>query len=108
MYVTTQYPLVGAAPVPLSAPEYFELREVNRSFAAIGAFSPGAGEVNLTTPDGARRVRNSNVDEHLLNALGLEATHGRLFARGGANRADPQVPLPPIAILSYPLSRSAH
>ena len=107
MYVTTQYPLVGAAPVPLSAPEYFELREVNRSFAAIGAFSPGAGEVNLTTSDGARRVRNSNVDEHLLNALGLEAAHGRLFARGETDRADPQAPLPPIAILSYELWQSA-
>ena len=89
MYVTTQYPLVGAAPVPLSAPEYLELREVNRSFAAIGAFSPGAGEVNLTTADGARRVRNVNVDEHLLNALGLQAAQGRLFARGETDRADP-------------------
>ena len=71
MYVTTQYPLIGEGPFQLSAPEYLELREVNRSFAAIGAFSPGAGEVNLTADDGARRVRSANVDEHLLNALGL-------------------------------------
>ena len=56
MYVTTQYPLIGEGPFPLSAPEYLELREVNRSFAAMGAFSVGlsvgAGEVNLTTAMG--------------------------------------------------------
>ena len=48
MYVTTQFPELGLPQFPLSAPEYLEFREVNRSFAAIGAFSPGAGEVNLT------------------------------------------------------------
>ena len=89
MYVTTQYPLIGEGPFQLSAPEYLELREVNRSFAAIGAFSPGAGEVNLTAADGARRVRNANVDEHLLDALGLQAAQGRLFARGETDRTNP-------------------
>jgi hypothetical protein len=63
MYVTTQFPITGPAPVPLSAPEYLEFREVNRSFAAIGALAPGAGEVNLTANDAARRVRSVNVDE---------------------------------------------
>jgi predicted permease len=107
MYVTTQFPLIGTGPVTLSAPEYLELREVNRSFAAIGGLSLGAGEVNLTTADGARRARNANVDEHLLHALGLQAAHGRLFGRGETDRADPRAPLPPIAILSYELWQSA-
>jgi predicted permease len=111
MYVTTQYPLIGEGPFQLSAPEYLELREVNRSFAAIGAFSigfsVGAGEVNLTTADGARRVRNVNVDEHLFTALGLQAAQGRLFARGETDRANPQAPPPPVAILSHELWQSA-
>ena len=40
MYVSTQYPALGSAPIPLSAPEYLEFRAVNQSFAAVGAFRP--------------------------------------------------------------------
>ena len=80
MYVTTQFPSWGQPQVPVSAPEYLEFREVTRSFAAIGAWAPGAGEVNLTANDGARRVRSVNVDEHLLQALGLQPAQGRFFA----------------------------
>jgi len=107
MFVSTQYPLIGAAQSPLSAPEYLEFRAVNQSFAAIGAFAPGAGEVNVTAHDRARRVRSVNVDEHLLNALGVQAAHGRLFARGETDRPHPQAPLPPVAILSHELWQSA-
>ena len=107
MYVTTQFADLGLPQFHLSAPEYLELREVNRSFAAMGAFTPGAGEVNLTAPGGARNVRNANVDEHLLDALGLQAAHGRLFARGETDRTNPAAPLPPVAILSYELWQSA-
>ena len=42
MYVTTQFADLGLPQFHLSAPEYLELREVNRSFAEMGAFSPGA------------------------------------------------------------------
>ena len=69
--------------------------------------APGAGEVNLTTADGARRVRSVNVDEHLLNALGVQAAQGRLFARGETDRIDPATPLPPVAILSHELWQGA-
>jgi predicted permease len=107
MYVSARFPLVTLPLSTLSAPEYLELREVNQSFAALGALSPGAGEVNLTTDDGARRVRSANVDEHLLNALGLQAAQGRLFTRGETDRAEPQAPLPPVAILSHELWQTA-
>ena len=107
MYVTTQFPVVGDGPVPLSPPEYLELREVSQSFSAVGALSPGAGEVNLTTATGARLVRNVNVDEHLFNALCLQAAQGRLFARGESDRTNPQAPLPAVAILSHELWQSA-
>ena len=107
MYVTTQFPSWGQPQVPLSAPEYLEFREVTRSFAAIGAWAPGAGEVNLTANDGARRVRSVNVDEHLLHALGLQPAQGRFFARGETDRSDPAAPLPPVAILSHELWQGA-
>ena len=110
MYVTTQFAEVGRPQFPLSAPEYLELREVNRSFAVMGAFSTGQGEVNLTAPGAARHVRNVNVDEHLLDALGLQPAQGRLFARGETDRlsnAPPGQQLPPVAILSHELWQSA-
>ena len=107
MYVTTQFPITGLVQVPLSAPEYLEFREVNQSFAAVGALAHGAGEVNLTANDGARRVRSVNVDEHLLNALGVQAAQGRLFARGETDRIDLATPLPPVAILSHELWQAA-
>ncbi len=110
MSVTTQFAELGLPQFPLSAPEYLELREVNQSFAVMGAFSTGQGEVNLTAPGGARHVRNANVDEHLLDALGLQAAQGRLFARGETDRlsnAPPGQQLPPIVILSHELWQSA-
>jgi putative ABC transport system permease protein len=105
MSVTTQYPLVGAAQFPLSAPEYLEFRAVNQSFAAIGALMQG--DANVTGADRARRVRTANVDEHLLDALGVQAAHGRLFARGETDRTDPAAPVPAVAILSHELWQSA-
>jgi predicted permease len=107
MSVTTQFPSWGQPQVPVSAPEYLEFRAVTRSFAAIGAWAPGAGEVNLTTNDGARRVRSVNVDEHLLQALGLQPAQGRFFARGETDRSNPAAPLPPVAILSHELWQGA-
>ena len=105
MSVSTQLPRLGLAQVPVSAPEYLELRAVNQSFAAIGAFTPG--EANLTGADRARRVRTVNVDEHLLNALGVQAAQGRLFAPGETDRTDPAALVPGLVILSHELWRTA-
>ena len=55
MYVTTRYPLLGEGPFQLSAPGYLELREVNRSFAAIGAFSSLVGWRGRGESDNRRR-----------------------------------------------------
>ena len=105
MSVSTQWPRVGLAQVPISPPEYLELRAVNQSFAAIGAFTPG--EANLTGADRARRVRTVNVDEHLLNALGVQAAQGRLFAPGETDRTDPAALVPALVILSHELWQTA-
>jgi putative ABC transport system permease protein len=112
MYLTTQFPALGFLQFWVSPPEYMEFREINRSFSAIGAYT--TGEVNLTAGDRPWRVRSANVDEHLLNALGIEAAQGRMFGAGETDVSGPppalgQPPLlpPPIAILSHELWQSA-
>ena len=94
MRLTAHFPMrPGPLGVGLSNPEYVEFREMNRSFAHVGAFTTGrantgggagswTGEVNLTAGDRPLRVRSAAVDEHLLNALGVQPAHGRFFARG--------------------------
>ena len=46
MYLTTQFPALGFDQFWVSPPEYFEFREMNQSFASVGAYT--TGEVNLT------------------------------------------------------------
>jgi hypothetical protein len=86
MFLST-YNALFSTEFPVAPAEYFEFREINRSFADVGAFT--TGEVNLTAGDRPLRVRAASVDEHLLNALGLQAAQGRLFARGGNGRERP-------------------
>jgi predicted permease len=102
----------------LSMPEYVEFRDLNRSFAHVGAFAIGGtqgngngawtGAVNLTAGDRPLRVRSALVDEHLLNALDVRPLHGRLF---GPGETDARPPVGqgggPIAILSYELWQTA-
>ena len=112
MFLTTQFPALGFPQFWVSPPEYMEFRELNQSFAAVGAFT--TGEVNLTAADRPLRARAALVDEHLLDTLGLRAAEGRLFARGETDIAGPLrgpdggalVP-PAVAILSYELWQSA-
>jgi putative ABC transport system permease protein len=112
MYLTTQFPALGFLQFWVSPPEYMEFREFNQSFAAVGAFA--TGEVNLTAGDRPMRARSAAVDEHLLNALGLQPTQGRFFAKGETDVNGPlpgpgqrALAPPPIAILSYELWQTA-
>ena len=110
MYLTTQFPAFGFDQFWVSPPEYFEFRELNQSFAAVGAYT--TGEVNLTAGDRPLRVRSASVDEHLFNALGLQPLAGRLFSKGETDVVPPPnptgpVPLPAICVLSYELWQSA-
>ena len=104
MYLTTQFPAFGFDQFWVSPPEYFEFRELNQSFAAVGAYT--TGEVNLTAGDRPLRVRSASVDDSLFTALGIQPLAGRLFAKGEADLVPPPnptgpVPLPPICVLSY-------
>src|SRR5262245_24900394 len=83
MYLTTQFPAFGFDQFWVSPPEYFEFRELNQSFSAVGAYT--TGEVNLTAGDRAIRVRSASVDDTLFNALGIPPAQGRLFGKGEAD-----------------------
>src|SRR5262245_1714953 len=107
MFLTTQFPGLGFLQFWVSVPEYFEFRQINQSFAHVGAYT--TGEVNLTA-DRPMRVRSAQVDEHLLNALGVQPAQGRLFAKGETDVTGPPQTAggpPPqpsaIAILSHEL-----
>ncbi len=111
MYLAAEAPAIGATQTALSAPEYLEFREMNRSFAEVGAYSTGGtayttGEVNLTAGDRPMRVRSISVDAWLLKALGIQPRHGRFFSGEETARWTGTLP-PPIAILSHELWRTA-
>src|SRR5207253_9177981 len=111
MYLTAEAPATGGTRSALSAPEYIEFRQMNRSFAAVGAYSTGGGayttgEVNLAAGDRPLRVRSISVDAHLLRALSIQPEQGRFFSDEETARWTGTLP-PPIAILSHELWRTA-
>src|SRR5437868_9895640 len=111
MYLTTEAPAIGGTRSALSAPEYIEFRQMNRSFAAVGAYSTGGaayttGEVNLTTGDRPLRMRSISVDAHLLKALSIQPGQGRFFSDEETSRWTGTLPAA-IAILSHELWRTA-
>jgi len=111
MYLTAEAPAIGGARNALSVPEYTEFRQMNQSFAAVGAYSTGGaayttGEVNVTAGDRPLRVRSISVDAHLLKALSIQPEQGRFFSDEETARWTGTLP-PPIAILSHELWRTA-
>ena len=120
MRLTAQFPIGPARGFRLSTAEYLEFRQMNRSFAEVGAFAVGegvagggagawAGAVNLAAGTRPLRARSALVDEHLLAALGVQPAQGRLFAPGetDAMASRPGLGGPPVAILSSELWQSA-
>ena len=120
MRLTAHYPVGPLQGFRLSTPEYLEFRDMNRSFAEVGAFAIGegvtgggsgawAGAVNLMAGDRPVRVRSALVDEHLLATLAVKPAQGRLFAPGetDAMSSRPGLGGPPVAILSHELWQSA-
>ena len=112
MYLTTRFPAFGFDQFWVSPPEYFEFREINQSFSAVGAFT--TGEVNLSAGDRPVRVRSAAVDDGLLTALGVQPAQGRLFRKGETDLTgpppapgSPPIPLPPFVILSHELWQTA-
>src|SRR6266511_2037342 len=111
MYLTAEAPAIGGARNALSVPEYTEFRQMNQSFAAVGAYSTGGaayttGEVNVTAGDRPLRAPSISVDAHLLKALSIQPEQGRFFSDEETARWTGTLP-PPIAILSHELWRTA-
>jgi putative ABC transport system permease protein len=79
MFVTSQFPALGFDQFWVSAPEFLEFRERNRSFVDVGAYRAGA--VNLGTEDQPRRVNSAIVTSELMPVLGVAAQRGRQFTR---------------------------
>jgi predicted permease len=110
MFVTTEFPELGLTGNPLSLQEYLEFRQMNQSFAAVGAYrSMGgaytAGEVNVTAGNRPLRVRSISVDANLLKTLGVQPAQGRIFSDEETDRAGGLAP--PLAILSSELWQTA-
>jgi putative ABC transport system permease protein len=106
MSLTTEFPVLGLTGNALSVQEYLEFRQINQSFAMVGAYRTigGAyttGEVNLTAGDRPLRVRSISVDAALLNTLGVQPAQGRFFSQEETDRAGGLAP--PLAILSSEL-----
>jgi predicted permease len=100
MFLTSRFPAMGFDQFWVSPPEFFEFRELNQSFASVGAFT--TGELNLMAGERPVRVRGAAVSDDLLTTLGVTPAQGRLFAPGETNANGPQ-----LAILSHELWQSA-
>jgi predicted permease len=100
MFLTSRFPAMGFDQFWVSPPEFFEFRELNQSFASVGAFT--TGELNLMAGERPLRVRGAAVTDDLFTTLGVAPAQGRLFAPGETNANGPQ-----LAILSHELWQSA-
>jgi putative ABC transport system permease protein len=106
IYLTAEFPVLGLTGNALSVQEYQEFRQINQSFAMVGAYRTiggtyTTGEVNLTAGDRPLRVRSISVDADLLNALGVQPAQGRFFNQEETDRAGSLAP--PLAVLSSEL-----
>src|SRR5262245_6389897 len=79
VYITSQFPGLGFDQFWVSAPEFIEFRERNRSLRDVGA--DRAGAVNLGTADQPRRVASAVITSELMPVLGIAPLRGRQFTR---------------------------
>jgi putative ABC transport system permease protein len=100
MFLTTRFPAMGFDQFWVSPPEFFEFRELNQSFASVGAFT--TGELNLMAGERPVRVRGAAVSDDLLTTLGVAPAQGRLFAPRETDAKGPN-----LVILSHELWQSA-
>jgi predicted permease len=111
VYVASQFPDSSVSENSLSVAEYQEFRDLNQSFASVGAYATGVGgfttgEVNLTAGSRPLRARSLAVDARLLTTLGVSPEQGRLFT--DAETALGVGPLAPAVVLvSHELWQSA-
>jgi putative ABC transport system permease protein len=79
VFISSQFPTLGFDQFWVSAPEFVEFRERNKSFAEVGAYRAAA--INLGTTDQPRRVNSAIVTSELMPVLGVAPIRGRQFTR---------------------------
>jgi putative ABC transport system permease protein len=100
LFITSQFPALGFDQFWVSAPEFVEFRERQRSFDDVGAYRAGA--VNLGTSDQPRRVNSAIATSELMPVLGVQPMRGRQFTR-----ADTLPGAEDVAVLSAEIWQSA-
>ena len=100
LFITSQFPGLGFDQFWVSAPEFLEFRERQRSFEDVGAYRAGA--LNLGTADQPRRVNSAIVTSELMPVLGVQPICGRQFTR-----ADTLPGAEDVAVLSAEIWQSA-
>jgi putative ABC transport system permease protein len=100
VFISSQFPALGFDQFWVSAPEYLELVDRQKSFATVGAYT--TGQSNLTAPDRPRRVERATVTSSLFHVLGIGAVRGRVLQAGD------MVPgAAPVAVISHALWTSS-
>jgi len=94
--IMTQFPTMGFDKFWISAPEYLEYREWNRSFEEVGLFNTGRSSIH--GEDQPLRVTTAVVTAELFDVLGVEAIHGRAF-----DKEEDAPGAEPVLVLSYEL-----
>jgi putative ABC transport system permease protein len=67
----------GGEAVPMAPADFFDLREQLSNLSGLAAFT--VGEMNVTLPEGTRRVAGGVVTAGFFETLGVKTLHGRLF-----------------------------
>jgi hypothetical protein len=95
MFITSQFPGLGFDQFWVSAPEFLEFGQRNRSFDTVGAYTVRAANLGTDVPS---RPVTALVTHELMPALGVPPIRGRMFTREDTlpNAED-------VAILSYEL-----
>jgi putative ABC transport system permease protein len=75
--IKSQFPTLGFDEFWISPPEYVEIREWNRSFAAVGAYRTGSASIDA---DGNPvRVSSAFATHEFFETLGVDAELGRYY-----------------------------
>src|SRR5947209_9375023 len=99
MFITSQFPGLGFDQFWVSAPEFLDFGQRNRSFETVGAYTVRAANLGTDVPS---RPVTALVTHELRPALGVPPIRGRMFTREETlpNAED-------VAILSYELWQRA-
>src|SRR5262245_15788895 len=97
--ITSQFPTMGFEQFWVSAPEYLEFRERNRSFQEVGAYVTSA--VNIGSSTRPARVASAQVTGTMFSVLGVTPRFGRTF-----NPEETLPNAPPTVVLSSEIWQS--